>query len=129
MSTQYNPWAILVAVALSILIGMIWYAPPVFGRRWQALMGINTPSAQSMVVWAVCYLALAITVTYLFGRIGVNGFGPGLRWGATLGAGVAGLGVAPNYSFGHKPLGLFAIEAGYVALALCAMGGVIGAWP
>ncbi|MDH4248785.1 MAG: DUF1761 domain-containing protein [Deltaproteobacteria bacterium] len=128
MSPQYNPWAILVAAIAGVVLGMLWYAPPVFGRRWQGLMGIHTPSAQAMLLWAVCYLGLAFTVAYVFTHMGVSGLEPGLRWGGTLGLGVAGLGVAPNYAFGRKPLALFAIEAGYVALALCVMGGILGVW-
>ena len=128
MSPQYNVMAIVAAAVVSVVIGMVWYAPPVFGRRWQGLMGISNPSILAMAVWAGCYLVLALAVAYLFNRMGVSGLGSGLRWGATLGVAVAGLGVAPNYAFARKPLMLFAIEAGYVALALCAMGGIIGAW-
>ena len=126
--TGYHGIAILLATLLSVAVGMIWYAPPVFGRRWQQITGSSNPGKQALAVWVLCYLALAITVAYLFKNIGVSGLYDGVRWGSTFGLVVSGLSVAPNYAFGKKPLALFLIETGYVVVALTVMGAVIGAW-
>ena len=127
-SDTYNVWAIVVAAAVSMAVGMGWYAPPVLGRRWQQHTGITQPGRQAMVIWAVCYLVLAFTLAYLFRHLGVSGLGAGLRWGTTVGGAVCVLAIAPNYAFGRRPLALFLIEAGYVFVAVSVMGAVLGAW-
>ena len=125
---DYFPVAILAATVLSVGIGMVWFAPPVLGKRWQGYTGITNPSVKAVVLWAVSYLVLSITMAYLFNHLGVSGVADGLRWGITLGGFVVGLAVVPNYAFGQKPLGLFFIEMGYVFLAVTAIGAILGAW-
>ena len=124
----YNLLAIGVATLVAIVIGMVWYAPPVFGRRWQRHMGISKPGAVAGAVWAVCYASLGFTLVYLFKHIGVSGAQDGFRWGATLGLSVAAMAVAPNYAFGRRALSLFAIEMGYVVVALSVMGMILAEW-
>ena len=34
-----NYWAILSSVAISMVVGYVWYARPVFGRTWMNLIG------------------------------------------------------------------------------------------
>jgi Protein of unknown function (DUF1761) len=34
---ELNIWAIIVAAIVKFVIGMIWYAPPVFGATWMKL--------------------------------------------------------------------------------------------
>lgn len=125
---SYNIWAILVAAVVSIALGMVWYAPPVFGRRWQTLTGITQPGRQALLVWAVCYLVLAFAMAYLFRYLQASGLEAGFRWGSTLGLAVVGLAVAPNYAFGRRPGALFLIEMGYVFVAVTVIGVIVGVW-
>jgi hypothetical protein len=37
-----NLWAVLLATISSMVVGTIWYAPSVFGNRWQKLVKLNT---------------------------------------------------------------------------------------
>ncbi|MEE8435394.1 MAG: DUF1761 domain-containing protein [bacterium] len=124
----YNIWAILVAAVAAIAIGMVWYAPPVLGGRWQTATGITQPGIQAVVLWAVCYLVLAFSMAYLFKHLQVSGLEAGFRWGSTLGAAIVAASVAPNYAFGKRPLGLFLIEMGYVFIAVTVIGVILGVW-
>lgn len=126
--SDYNVWAILVAAVVAVAIGMAWFAPPLFGRRWQGHVGVTQPSAQAFVVWVVCYLVIALAIVYVFNRMGVVGAGPGLRWGITFGVALVALAMAPNYAFARKPASLFLIEAGYVVVAFAVMGVILAAW-
>ena len=124
----YNLWAILVAAAAAIAIGMVWYAPPVLGGRWQAATGITQPGIQAVALWAVCYLLLAFSMAYLFKHLQVTGLEAGFRWGSTVGAAIVTASVAPNYAFAKRPLGLFLIEMGYVFIAVTVIGTILGVW-
>lgn len=126
--SDYNPWAILVAAAVAVAIGVAWYAQPVFGKRWQGHVGVSQPTAQAFAIWVVCYVVIAVTMVYVFNRMGVAGAGLGLRWGITFGVALVALAMAPNYAFGRKPLSLFLIEAGYVVVAFAVMGVILAAW-
>ncbi len=127
-SEEYNIWAILVATVVSIVIGIIWYAPPIFGRPWQRYVGIDKPGAQAVAIWALCYLVLSFTMAYLLKNLGAVGVEAGFRWGSTVGLAVAAMGMAPNYAFARKPLGLYLIEGTYVVVSITVMGVIIGAW-
>ena len=126
--SDYNLWAILVAAIVAVAVGMVWFAPPVLGRRWQAATGITQPSMQAVVLWAVCYLVLAFSMAYLFNHLKVSGLEAGFRWGSTLGAAIVAAAVAPNYAFAKRQLSLFLIEMGYVFIAITAIGMILGAW-
>ena len=126
-TASYNFWAILVAAVASVGIGMIWYAPPVLGKKWQGYVGISQPAVGAMALWGVCYLLLAFTLAYVFARLNVADAAGGLRWGLTFAA-VVGFAIAPNYAFARKPLGLFLIEGGYMLLALGVTSLILGAW-
>lgn len=125
---EYNLWAILVAAAAAIAIGMIWYAPPVLGGRWRAATGVTQPGLRAVVIWAASYLILAFAMAYLFKNLQVTGLEAGFRWGSTLGAAIVVVGVAPNYAFGKRPLSLFLIEMGYVFVAFTVIGTILGVW-
>ena len=38
-----NWLAVIVAAVAGLVVGFIWYAPPVFGRRWACASGIELP--------------------------------------------------------------------------------------
>lgn len=118
--------AVLVAGASAMVLGAVWYAPPVFGKKWMALAGLTEEQARSgnMVkimggAFALSVLAAAVFALFL---------GPKPELGFALGAGssagacwvAAGLGI--NYLFERKPLGLFLINGGYFTLQFTLYG-------
>jgi hypothetical protein len=61
--------------------------------------------------------------------IGVDaGFGFGLFAGAAAGIGWVAMGIGVIYLYEGKSFRLWLINAGYQALMLTIMGGIIGAW-
>ena len=46
LSTDVKLWAVLVAAVASVMIGSIWYSPPVFGTTWMKLAGIREKNMQ-----------------------------------------------------------------------------------
>lgn len=60
---QLNYWAVLVAAAAAMVIGSIWYAQPVFGKAWMALVGMNPDKAKKGAVAALTGMAVAALLT------------------------------------------------------------------
>ena len=48
-----NYLAVVVAAVVALVIGFIWYSPPVFGNRWMAYLGTTRPSSAILapLVW------------------------------------------------------------------------------
>jgi len=128
IQAEFNYLAILVAAIAGIAVGFVWYAPPVFGKRWQKDTGVTPPGIQAQVIWAVCFLLVSFTLAYLYRHLGVSTLEGGFRWGSTLGATLVAASVAPNYAFARKPWSLFLIEMGYVFVAITVMGVILGVW-
>ena len=126
----YNSLMILVSIVASVAIGMVWYAPPVFGKTWQKLLGMpeNTkPGIAAFAIWIGGYVVVAITMAYLFKHLGANDAFQGARWGLTLGLTLIAPAVAGNFAFAKTSPKAFLIEIGYVVISLAVMGAIIGA--
>jgi len=124
--------AVLVAMVVSVVIGMIWYADPVFGRVWKRLHGLSAPhkpTAAAFAIWAVGAYIMAYTVfRVLVMRMNVTSMGDALLTGVLLAVGLVVAGAAPGYAMARKPLALAAIEMGYVVLSILVMSAIAVAW-
>jgi hypothetical protein len=129
-----NFLAVLAATFARMVLGAIWYAPPVFGRAWMALAG-RTPAdmralmpkalAVDLVTSLVIGLVLSHAVRYA-GAIGIDqgaeiGFCAWLGFIATTTAGIA--------VYENRPFRLWLITNGWQAVSLVVMGAILGAWP
>jgi hypothetical protein len=54
-----NYWAVFAAAIASMALGMLWYGP-VFGKKWQALMGFTEESMKSMSMTPMKAMALGL---------------------------------------------------------------------
>lgn len=123
-----NYWAVLVAAVASVAVGMVWYSL-VFGRAWRRMQGMTgpaKPAVSAFVIWGVGAFVLAYTLDrLLFIRMDTRSVGEALITGVLIAVGIAIAGTAPNYAFAKKPLGLFAIEMGYVTVSIILMSGIL----
>ena len=127
-----NWLAILVAAVAKFVIGSVWYAPPVFGARWQTLSGIERVEMSGMMPAMVVQFVGDLVMAYMLARFAVH-------YGAvTLGGGVvvglmAWVGFVAPIMLGAKfyenrPMPLFYINAGYQLVGIVVMAAIIGAW-
>jgi hypothetical protein len=58
MDVQVNWWAVVLATVVAMVIGMVWYAKPVFGSTWQKLVGKSDKDLKEMS-WMPVFLAIA----------------------------------------------------------------------
>ncbi|MFL6725861.1 MAG: DUF1761 domain-containing protein [Sphingomicrobium sp.] len=125
-----NLIAVLLCGVASLVLGGIWYSPMLFAKPWQRLTGLSDDQAKSGNIAITFGLAfvLSLIAAYVFamflgtsmplaGAVGA-GFSAGLCWvGAAYGI---------NYLFERRPLGLWAINAGYHTLQFTLFGLIVG---
>lgn len=125
-----NLIAVLLCGVASLVLGGIWYSPMLFAKPWQRLTGLSDERAKSgnmAMIFGLTFL-LSLIAAYVFGMfLGTSmplagavgaGFSAGLCWvGAALGI---------NYLFERRPLGLWAINAGYHTLQFTLFGLILG---
>jgi hypothetical protein len=128
-----NIWAVLAAVVARQALGFAWYSPFLFGRQFAQASGQGEaePQPRLMKPLAADVLGAALTALVLAHVISYAGvIGP--FFGALVGL-MCWVGftvpaaVAPTL-FERRPLKLFALQSGYMALALAAMGAILGGW-
>ena len=133
-STSFTPSLAAVAIAAlsSFLLGGLWYGP-LFARRWQRLAGLTDAQLAAGSPARIFGLAfvLAVVQAWVFAMF----LGPdpslalGLGAGASAGLCWVGAAFAVNDLFERRPLGLWAINAGYHTLAFTLYGLVLSLWP
>ncbi len=117
----------LIGAVVAMVIGAIWYAPPVFGNRWQAMIGkrpeeMGNPWA-SMVVAALMFLLLGIGLSWIIpddGSIGV-----GLMWAFLAFWAFVLPATVINGVFEGRGWGLMLMYLAYMLVATLAVGAII----
>ena len=122
---------VLAAAASSFVLGGLWYGP-LFGKRWQRLTGLTEQQLDAgspARVFGISFL-LAIVQAWVFAMF----LGPdpslalGLGAGASTGLCWVGAALGVNDLFERRPLGLWAVNAGYHTIAFTLYGLVFGLW-
>ena len=138
MSSRVNHLAVLVAAIAFFLISFVWYSF-IFGNMYKAqiaqMMGGNAPAMAtgSAMMWPLVetfllgwFLAYVIG-TALSMRPDPNPATRGLGFGLFIGIGVYASMTLMGVVWGGLAFGLWAINAGFVIVAMAIMGWIIGA--
>jgi hypothetical protein len=127
-----NPWAILVAAAAAFLIGGVWYSPILFSRVWAKAAGLSEEELRNGNMAKIFGLSFLLTLVMSVNLAAFLSGPPNVLWGMTAGAlaGIGWVGTALGvlYLFEHRPLALFLVNAGYMAVTFVVMGWILGAW-
>lgn len=121
--------AIAIAAVSAFVLGGLWYGP-IFGKKWQALNGLQDADIQAAnpakvygLAFVLSLIAAAVFAMFLGPEPGVEfataaGASAGLCWVA------ASFGI--SYLFSQRPLGLWLIDGGYHTLQFTLYGLVLG---
>jgi len=128
-----NYLAVLVATLASMILGAIWYAPPVFGKQWMKLTGLTEKDAKDnrgapMALMLVGALVAAYVMAYFVGYTGAQTIGDGIRLGAWIGIGFVFTAAMGETIFSRRPTKLLAITSGYQVINLIMIGAILAAW-
>jgi hypothetical protein len=125
---ELNFLGALAAGLVTLFVGAVWYAPPVFGNAWAKAAGLDAkPSRQRRLqAFVAGYL---ISVIVALGLSKILGPSPSLAYAVSTGLLVGGVLVGGSYAlnhvFGGRPLRMAAIDAGYHAIQFAGFGAVL----
>ncbi len=123
-------WLAVVACGVgSLILGGLWYAPVLFGNKWQKLAGLSDEqlAVGHAKIFALAFV-LSLIAAYVFAVfLGRNmGVGPATAAGASAGLCWVAAAFAINYLFERRPMGLWLINGGYHTLQFTMFGLIIG---
>lgn len=140
MEVAVNYWAVLLAGASSMLVGSIWYAQAVFGKKWAKLAKVNmnkeVKGSEMAVLMGATFLISLVTayvlahVTFLSYKF----FGQGWMQTALTTAFWVWLGftagrIATHDMFEGRPKALTVLNVSQELVTILVMAVVIGLFP
>jgi hypothetical protein len=126
-----NWLAVIVAAVAGIIVGFIWYAPPVFGRRWARASGIELPQPgevqpMTYIGGVVTAAVTAYVLAVLIGGLGATTLVDGVIVGVVVWLGFVATWLASGVFFERRTTEWWAINAGQAIVSLAIMGAIIG---
>jgi hypothetical protein len=123
--------AVIVATVAGIIIGFVWYAPPVFGRRWARASGIDLPQPgqvqpSTYIGAVVTALVTAYVLAVLSRGLGAANPVDGAMVGVVVWLGFVATWLASGVFFERRSTEWWAINAGQAVVSLAIMGAIIG---
>lgn len=137
MNVHVNYLAVLLAAVASMVVGMVWYAKPVFGTKWMGLVKLDDKKMkakmpQATAIAFVCSLVTAYVlahVIFLSNSFFHDTFMlDALTTAFWLWLGIAAARVITHDGFEQRPMSLTAMTIGNQLVTLLAMAAVIGAF-
>jgi len=135
MDVQVNYWAVLAAAVSSMVVGMIWYTPGVFGAKWAKLARVDlkkmsTPQPMPLIVTFILSLITAYVLAHV-SFLSNNFFHHSFVQDAVTTAGWLWLGLTATRLWVHdlfesRPWQLTMLNATHELVTLLVMGLVIG---
>ena len=135
MEVSINLWAVLLSGVSSMVIGMVYYHPPVLGNLWMQLAGINQkrfqkemPKLMPLVFVAALVTAYVIAyVTFLYHSFfGGSWEMAGLTTSLVLWLGLSATSLFIHSSMEQRSSQLLYISLGNRLLSILAMGVILG---
>ena len=122
--------AVLAAAAVKFVLGALWYSPMLFAPAWTRLAGINDAQMKAalpkgMAADAIGALITAFVLVHAVHYAGAQGIGQGAAVGFFNWLGFIAVTMLPATFYERRPVKLFAINAGYLLVALLIMGAIL----
>jgi uncharacterized protein DUF1761 len=127
-----NYLAVIVAAIVAVVIGFIWYAPPVFGTRWMAMIGktqaeLGQPGP-SFALAIVAALVNAGVLVVLARSTHAATIGDGIVLGILAWLGFMGTITLAQGLFEKRPLNLWLLNNAHNVIVQALMGAIVAAW-
>lgn len=133
--TELNYLAILVAGISNMVLGFLWYGP-LFGKPWMGLIGKSAEDLNpNPIIYLVSFLlsllmatVLSILTHHVDASIQAMGLALGVLVALLAWVGFVGPATFQNNMYSGISKKLYAIDYGYVLVALLIQGAIIGVW-
>jgi hypothetical protein len=126
-----NWFAVMVAAVAGLIVGFIWYAPQVFGRRWARASGIELPQPgevqpMTYIGGVVTAAVTAYVLAVLIGGLGAATLVDGVIVAVVVWLGFVATWLASGVFFERRSTEWWVINAGQAIVSLAIMGAIIG---
>ncbi|MCU1418022.1 MAG: hypothetical protein JWP32_2196 [Schumannella sp.] len=137
MVPEINWLAVLLADISSMVVGAIWYAKPVFGRRWMRLTGIpeDVPQKGAALPLIITFVVSFFTAAVLAGSAAIaqHFYEGGFFLNAVLTAVILWIGftaarLITHDLFDRRPSSLTVLNLAHELVTVLVMGLIIGAF-
>jgi hypothetical protein len=134
INVQINYLSVVVAAIVAMVIGFIWYAPPVFGKRWMAYLGttqaqLGNPGGMGIAIGAVASLLNAWALAVIAYNVKATDLSDALKLGGLCWLGFMATITAAQISFEKKSWGLWLLNNGHNVIVQVVMAAIVTLWP
>ncbi|WP_309128838.1 DUF1761 domain-containing protein [Microbacterium sp.] len=135
---EINYWAVLLAMASTMVVGTIWYSPKVFGTRWAKLANVDMDRPGSSAVMPIITTVIVsfITAWVLAGATSIawhfyegSYFWAAIVTAVTLWAGFTAARFITHDAFEGRSTRLTTLNIAHELVTALVMAIIIGAWP
>jgi len=128
--------AVTAAAFATMVLGAVWYAPPLFGNAWLQAHGFSDEQATALrkdmgrtsLISLVCYLVMAFVLAVIAATIGVTTASQGALLGGFMWLGfLATMGMTAQL-FSQKSITVYLIDGAYQLVYCVLMGVIIAVW-
>lgn len=127
---------IFIASVAATALGMLWYSPILFGKKWMSYMGITEKPEMNSSVWKSYAMSFGTTILMAFmlavftGTLGQQVLIANLEIAGAIWLGFVATTNASEYIFAveKKPFGLYLINQGYALASLLVIATVFTYW-
>ncbi|MBI4019754.1 MAG: DUF1761 domain-containing protein [Candidatus Aenigmarchaeota archaeon] len=129
-----NLVAVVVAAVLNIVIGMLWYSPLLFGRKWLSAMGLKKGEmkkegmAKVHVLMFIAALIMSYVLATFIDFTAATTAMQGVATGFWVWIGFVATTLLPVYIFENRPKQLYGIYAAYQLVFLLVAGAMLAVW-
>ena len=128
-----NYLAVVVAAVIALVIGFVWYAPAVFGKRWMSYLGttqaeLGNPGPLGIAVGVVASLVNAWVLAVLSTNLGGETLIDGVLLGVLAWLGFMATITAAQISFEKKPWGLWLLNNAHNVIVQIVMAAIVTVW-
>jgi Protein of unknown function (DUF1761) len=134
-----NLWAVLVSALATMVVGLVWYSPLLFARRWTILMGydpddkaklaeMQKSAGPSYMLSLVASVLSAAALGKIIAIATIHTPLYGIKMGLAVWLGFVTTVQLTNALFMRQPAKLYAINTGYQLVCYVVMGAIMAAW-
>ncbi|MBI3412696.1 MAG: DUF1761 domain-containing protein [Candidatus Aenigmarchaeota archaeon] len=138
MPPPINLLVVFGSAVVSVLIGMAWYSPGMFGKFWTFYSGMTSKKINPMkksgnvtrayILSFAGSLVTAYILAYFLYYTGSTTAFEGAKKGAMMWAGFVLTAMAAGVLYEGRPKELLVINNGYQLVSLMAMGAILAVW-
>jgi hypothetical protein len=129
-----NWLALIVAVIARMVLGAVWFSPPLFVKPWLAVSGVSEAQMKAGMPKALTFdlvgtIVMAFVLVHAVKYAGAQGIAQGAAVGFLNWLGFVAVTTLSATLHEHRPFKLWLISNGYQLVALLIMGAILAAWP